>query len=156
MGFNTPSQVSMFKSTLEGSTGDPFMPSKPHVPNCFPFRIHGLGTWITSWTFLTFIVSICWSLGNLVSTPLSLEVQSWGRWCSSFILLTSVDMTTLGHYSRQVEGGRKLMGQPLVHPQRLGSLIRASSYTWLEMNKGWLSTFKPLAGTFLDWNFAPF
>uniref|UniRef100_A0A7N2M1Y7 Uncharacterized protein n=1 Tax=Quercus lobata TaxID=97700 RepID=A0A7N2M1Y7_QUELO len=33
------------------------------------------------------------------------------------------DMTVLGHYSCQTEGGRKLMGQPLVHSQRLGSLI---------------------------------
>ena len=35
-------------------------------------------------------------------------------------------MTALGHYSRQAEGGRKLMGQPLVHPQMLGSLVRIS------------------------------
>ena len=33
-----------FLVTSEGSIGDPFMPSKPHVPNYFPFRIHGLGT----------------------------------------------------------------------------------------------------------------
>ena len=32
-------------------------------------------------------------------------------------------MMALGHCSRQVKGGRKLMGQPLVHPQRLGSLV---------------------------------
>ena len=99
------------------------MPSKPRVPNFFFFRIHGLGTWIMSWTFLTFIVSTCWSLDNLVLTPLPLEVQPWGRWRSPFILLTSVNMIALGHYSRQVEGGRKLMGQPLVHPQRLGLLV---------------------------------
>ena len=36
-------------------------------------------------------------------------------------------MTALGYYSRQVEGGRKLMGQLLVHPQRLGSLVGVSS-----------------------------
>ena len=36
-------------------------------------------------------------------------------------------MTAFGHYSRQVEGDRKLMGQPLVHPQRLGSLVGVSS-----------------------------
>ena len=36
-------------------------------------------------------------------------------------------MTTLGHCSRQAKGGRKLMGQPLVHPQRLGSLVGISS-----------------------------
>ena len=44
----------------------------------FPFRIHGLGTWIMSWMFLIFIVLICWSLDNLVSASLPLEVQSWG------------------------------------------------------------------------------
>ena len=32
-----------FLVTSEGFAGDPFMPSKPHVPNFFPFRIHGLG-----------------------------------------------------------------------------------------------------------------
>ena len=37
-------------------------------------------------------------------------------------------MTAFGHCSRHVEGGRKLMGQPLVRPQRLGSLIGVSSY----------------------------
>ena len=36
-------------------------------------------------------------------------------------------MITLGHCSRQAKGGRKLMGQPLVHPQRLGSLVGVSS-----------------------------
>ena len=33
-----------FLVTSGGSAGDPFMPSKPHVPNYFPLRIHGLGT----------------------------------------------------------------------------------------------------------------
>ena len=33
-----------FLVTSGGSVGDPFMPSKPHVPNYFPFRIHGLDT----------------------------------------------------------------------------------------------------------------
>ena len=33
-----------FLVTLGGSAGDPFMPSKPHVSNYFPFRIHGLAT----------------------------------------------------------------------------------------------------------------
>ena len=32
-------------------------------------------------------------------------------------------MIALGHYSREVEGGRKLMEQLLVHHQRLGSLV---------------------------------
>ena len=44
---------------------------------------------------LTFIASICWSLYNLVSTALPLDVQSWGRWWSPFILLTSA----LDHFS---------------------------------------------------------
>ena len=93
----------------------------------FPFRIHGLGTWIMSWSFLTFIASIYWNLDNLVSAPLPLEVQFWGRSWSLFNLLTSADMTALGHCSRQAEGGRKLMGQPLVHSQRLGSIVWVSS-----------------------------
>ena len=33
-----------FLVTSGCSVGDPFMPFKPHVPNYFPFRIHGLGT----------------------------------------------------------------------------------------------------------------
>ena len=66
--------------------------------------------------FLTFIASICWNLDNLVLAPLPLEVQYWGRWWSPLILLTSADMTALRHCSRQVENGRKLMGQSLVHP----------------------------------------
>ena len=33
-----------FLVTSGDSAGDPFIPSKPHVPNYFPFRIHGLGT----------------------------------------------------------------------------------------------------------------
>ena len=36
-------------------------------------------------------------------------------------------MTALGHCSHQVEGDRKLIGQPLVHPRRLGSLVGVSS-----------------------------
>ena len=36
VGFNTPSQMSNSKFTLGGSIGDPFMPSKPHVPNFSP------------------------------------------------------------------------------------------------------------------------
>ena len=43
VGLNTPSQVSEFKSTLEGSARDPFMPSKPHVPNYLRGRLASLG-----------------------------------------------------------------------------------------------------------------
>ena len=42
VGFNTPSQVSKFKSTSEGFVGDPFMPSKPHVPKISPLGFMGL------------------------------------------------------------------------------------------------------------------
>ena len=40
VGFNTPSQVSKFKPTSEGSAGD--MPSKPHVPKFSPLGFMGL------------------------------------------------------------------------------------------------------------------
>ena len=79
------------------------------------------------WSFLTFIASICWSLDNLVSAPLPLELQFWGRSWSLFILLTSADITALGHCSRQAEDGRKLMGQSLVHSQRFDSSVWVSS-----------------------------
>ena len=61
-------------------------------------------------------------------------------------------MTALGHCSRQAESGRKLMGQPLVHPQRLGSLVGVSSCSfWLEMNKGCLPTLLCLLLVFFAW-----
>ena len=34
--------MSKFKSTSEGSAGDPFMPSKPHVPKIFPLGFMSL------------------------------------------------------------------------------------------------------------------
>ena len=37
--------------------------------------------------------------------------------------MTLADMMAIGNYSCQAEGDRKLMGQPLVHSQRLGSLM---------------------------------
>ena len=102
-----------------------------------------------SWTFLTFIASIYWCLDNLVSAPLPLEMQPWGSWWSSIILYTSVDVTVLGHCSRQAEGGIKLMRQFLVHFQRLGSLIWVSNCSfWLGMDKGWFAHFQFFAGTF--------
>ena len=123
------------------------MPSKPHVSKFSPLGFMGLVHESCLDHFLTFIASIYWSLDNLVLALLPLKVWSWGRSWSLFILLTSVDMTALRHCSRQAEGGRKLMRQPLVHSQRLGSLVWVSSCTfWLGMNKGWLPTFKPLAG----------
>ena len=59
-------------------------------------------------------------------------------------------MTALGHCSRQVEGGRKLMGQSLVHPQMLDSLVGVSSCFLVRDEQGWLFTLNPLpfAGVF--------
>ena len=109
------------------------MPFKPYVPNFSPLGFLGLAHESRLECFLTFIASICWSL---VLAPLPLEVQSRGRWWSPFILLTLADITTLGHCSRQAEGGRKLMGQPLIYSQRLGSLVWVPSCSfWLGMNK---------------------
>ena len=109
-----------------------------------------------SWTFLTFIASICWDLDNLVSAPLPLEIQSWGRWWTSLIILqTSADMTALEHCSRQVESGRKLMGQPLVHPQRLGSLVWVSSCFLVKDEQGLVAHFQAAfwgVGTLLNFN----
>ena len=51
-------------------------------------------------------------------------------------------MTALGHCSHQVEGGKKLMGQPLVHPQRLGSLVGASSCTLVRDEQGLVAHFQ--------------
>ena len=51
-------------------------------------------------------------------------------------------MTALGHCSCQAEDGRKLMGQPLVHPQRLGSLVGASSCTLVRDEKGLVAHFQ--------------
>ena len=53
-------------------------------------------------------------------------------------------MTALWHCSHQVEGGRKLMGQPLVHHQRLGSLVGASSYTLVKNEQGLVAHFQAL------------
>ena len=36
----------------------------------------------------------------------------------------------------------KLMGQPLVHPQRLGSLVGASSYTLVRDKQGLVAHFQ--------------
>ena len=66
-------------------------------------------------------------------------------------------MTALGHYSRQAEGSIKLMGQPLVHPQRLGSLVEVFSYFLVRDEQGLIAPLSSLLlGTFLGWNFAPF
>ena len=51
-------------------------------------------------------------------------------------------MTTIGHCSRQVEGGRKLMGQSLVHPQRLGPLVGALVVSLVRDEQGPVAHFQ--------------
>ena len=59
-------------------------------------------------------------------------------------------MTALGHCSHQAKGGRKLMGQLLVHSQRLGSLVLSPSLLFLVRNEQELFAHSPLppAGVF--------
>ena len=67
-------------------------------------------------------------------------------------------MKALGHCSHQVEGGRKLMGQPLVHSQRLGSLVRVFSCFLVRDDQGPVAYFQAScwgpfwAGTLLHFN----
>ena len=51
-------------------------------------------------------------------------------------------MTALRHYSRLAEGGRKLIGQSLVHPQRLGSLVGVSRCTLVRDEQGLVAHFQ--------------
>ena len=51
-------------------------------------------------------------------------------------------MTALGHCSRQAEGGKKLMEQPLVHPQRFGSLVEVSSCFLIKDEQGLIAHFQ--------------
>ena len=51
-------------------------------------------------------------------------------------------MKALGHCSHQVEGGRKLIGQPLVHPQKLGSLVGVSSCFLVWNEQGLVAHFQ--------------
>ena len=66
--------MSKFKSTSKGSAGDPFMPSKPHVPKFFPLRVmglvHELITYIVS-NKINYLVEDFMSLEVLVVTSLS-------------------------------------------------------------------------------------
>ena len=67
-------------------------------------------------------------------------------------------MKALGHCSHQVEGGRKLIGQPLVHSQRLGSLVGVSSCFLVRDEQGLVAYFQAScwgtfwAGTFLHFS----
>ena len=67
VGFNTPSQVSKFKSTLEDFAGDPFMTSKPHVPKFSPSGFMGLVHESITYIF-------CNKINYLVEDFMSLEV----------------------------------------------------------------------------------
>ena len=60
-------------------------------------------------------------------------------------------MTALGHCSRQAEGGRKLMEQPLVHPQRLGSLVEVFSYFLVRDEQGLIAHFQTSCWCLLHW-----
>ena len=68
--------MSKFKSTSEGSTGDPFMPSKPHVPKFSPLRFMGLVhepiTYIIS-NKINYLVKDFMSLEVLVMASLSCD-----------------------------------------------------------------------------------
>ena len=66
--------TSSSKPTLEGFARGSLMSFKLHVPNFPPLGLIGLAHEPRLERFLTFITSICWSLNNLVSAPLPLEV----------------------------------------------------------------------------------
>ena len=81
VGFNTPSQVSKFKSTSEGSAGDPFIPSKPHVPKLFPLGFMGLVHEPITYIFsnkINYLVENFMSLEVLVMASLSCD-QNLGK-----------------------------------------------------------------------------
>ena len=81
MGFNTPSQASKFKSTSKGSIGDPFMPSKLHVPKFsflgFMGLVHEPITYIFS-NKVNYLVEDFMSMEVLVMTSLSCD-QNLGK-----------------------------------------------------------------------------
>ena len=86
VGFNTPSQVSKFKSTLEDFAGDPFMTSKPHVPKFSPLGfmslVHESITYIFS-NKINYLVEDFMSLEVLVMASLSYDqnLEKKGIYC---------------------------------------------------------------------------
>ena len=65
-----------FKSTLKGSAGDPFMPSKPHVPKFSPLGFMGLVHEPITYIFsnkINYLVKDFMSLEVLVMASLSCD-----------------------------------------------------------------------------------
>ena len=70
-----------FKSTSEGSAGDPFMPSKPHVPKFSPLGFMGLVHEPFTYIFsnkINYLVEDFMSLNVLVMASLSCN-QNLGK-----------------------------------------------------------------------------
>ena len=70
-----------FKSTSEGSAGDPFMPSKPHVPKFSPLEFMGLVHEPFTYIFsnkINYLVEDFMSLNVLVMASLSCN-QNLGK-----------------------------------------------------------------------------
>ena len=68
--------MSKFKSTSEGSVGDPLMSSKPHVPKFSPLRFKGLVHEIITYIFsnkINYLVEDFMSLKVLVMASLSCD-----------------------------------------------------------------------------------
>ena len=73
--------MSKFKSTSKGSAGDPFMPSKPHVPKFSPLRVMGLVHELITYIFsnkINYLVEDFMSLEVLVVASLSCD-QNLGK-----------------------------------------------------------------------------
>ena len=92
--------MSKFKSISKGSAGDPFMPSKPHVPKFSPLRFMGLVHEPITYIFsnkINYLVENFMSLEVLVMTSLSCDqnVKKKGIFCplafrcQSLVLFTS-------------------------------------------------------------------
>ena len=92
--------MSKFKSTSEGSAGDPFMPSKPHIPKFSPLGfmclVHKAITYIFS-NKINYLVEDFMSLEVLVMASLNCD-QNLGKKgiycplafrCQPLILFTS-------------------------------------------------------------------
>ena len=75
--------MSKFKSSLEGSAGDPFLPSKPHVPKFSPLGfldlVHESITYIFS-NKINYLVENFMNLEVMVMASLSRD-QNLGKNC---------------------------------------------------------------------------
>ena len=78
--------MSKFKSTLEGSAGDPFMPFKPQIPKFSPLGFMGLVYEPITYIFsnkINYLVEDFMSLEVLVLTSLSCDqnLRKKGIYC---------------------------------------------------------------------------